>query len=545
VKTASAMTRRFFFFLALLITVSGTLNAQPLQRPKLVVGIVVDQMRWDYLYRFYDRYGNGGFKRLLGEGFSCENTFIPYAQTVTAAGHTCVYTGSVPAIHGIMGNDWYDKALGRNVYCTEDDSVKIVGGAAAALPQSPKNLWTTTIGDELRLATNFKSKVIGIAIKDRGGILPAGHSANAAYWYDYLSGNWVTSTYYRDELPGWATAFNNRKIVDSFYRLNWNTLYPLASYTQSDKDDPVYEGKFRHETKPVFPHELASQTGKNYGLISATPYGTAMTLAFAETAVENEALGKDAITDILTVSLSSPDYVGHQFGPNSIEIEDTYLRLDRDLAAFFSYLDTKVGKGQYLVFLTADHAVAHTPGFSQSHKLPGRIVPNTGLAVANAVQDKFGMPNAIAAVDNYQFYLNDKAIDSAGKNRDEVKRFIIAALNSNPDVLLAFDNASISAANLPAEVKEMFVKGYNTKRGGDIQYILKAGSFSGYSTGTTHGTWYPYDSHIPLLWMGWGIKKGKTNTTHYMTDIAATVAALLHIQMPSGCIGKPIEEVMK
>lgn len=529
----------------LLTIATGSLNAQPVPRPKLVVGIVVDQMRWDYLYRFYDRYGSGGFKRMLGEGFTCENTFIPYAQTITAPGHTCVYTGSVPAFHGIMGNDWYDKALGRNVYCTEDDSVKTIGGAVNAQPQSPRNMWTTTIGDELKLATNFRSKVIGIAIKDRGGILPAGHSADAAYWYDYLSGHWVTSTYYRNELPGWAVAFNNRNIVDSLYRLNWNTLYPIATYTQSDKDDAVYEGKFGHEKKPVFPHELASQAGKNFGLISSTPYGNTMTLAFARAAMENEGLGKNGVTDMLTISLSSPDYVGHQFGPNSIEIEDIYLRLDRDLAAFFSYLDTKVGKGQYLLFLTADHAVAHTTGFLQDHHLPGRTLPYMSAAINKSVQEKFGVPNAVVAINNYQLYLNDKVIDSTGKNRGDIKQFIIATLNNNPDVLLAFDNATISTANLPTEIKERFLKGYNIKRGGDIQYILKAGSFSGYSTGTTHGTWYPYDAHIPLLWMGWGIQKGHSTANYFMTDIAATVAALLHIQMPSGCIGSPIREVMK
>lgn len=539
------MARLYAFFCMLMLTSALSLHAQSVPRPKLVVGIMVDQMRWDFLYRYYDRYGSGGFKRLLAEGFSCENTLIPYAQTVTAAGHACVYTGSVPAIHGIMGNEWYDKALGRGVYCTEDDSVKVIGGVDTASPQSPRNLWTTTIGDELRLATNFKSKVIGIAIKDRGSILPAGHSANAAYWYDAGSGNWVTSTYYMNELPGWVARFNNRKIVDSFYALNWNTLYPVSTYTQSDQDDVPYEGKLGHEAKPVFPHELASQAGRNYGLIPSTPYGNTLTLAFAKAALENEELGKDAVTDILAVSLSTPDYVGHKFGPNSVEIEDIYLRLDRELAAFLSYLDAKVGKGQYLFFLTADHAVAHTPRFLQAHKIPGRTLTNLGNSIIKAAQEKFAIPDVVADIDNYQIYLNDKAIDSAGKNRDDIKKFIIALLNSNPDVLLAFDNVAISLANLPSETKELFLKGYNTKRGGDIQYILKAGTFSGYTTGTTHGSMYPYDSHIPLLWMGWGIKKGKSNATYYMSDIAPTVSALLHIQMPSGCIGQPIGEVIK
>lgn len=531
--------------ISLFISIIVCAQTATVPRPKLVVGVMIDQMRWDYLYRFYDRYGNGGFKRLLGEGFACENTFIPYAQTVTAAGHACVYTGSVPAINGIMGNDWYEKSAGNSVYCTGDDSVKTIGGSVNAAPQSPKNLWTTTICDELKLATNFKSKVIGIAIKDRGGILPAGHSADAAYWYDYRSGNWVTSTYYMNELPAWALNFNKRKIVDSLYKLNWNTLYPISTYIQSDKDDAGYEGRFGHETKPVFPHELASQAGKNYSLISATPHGNTMTLAFARAAFENEGLGKDAITDFLAISLSSTDYIGHQFGPNSIETEDNLLRLDKELADFLSYLDAKVGKDQYLFFLTADHAVAHTPGFLDSHKIHVRTIASNRERIRLAVLDKFKVPNVIADADNYQFYLNDKAIDSAGADKDAVKKFIIKILNDVPEVLLAFDNEKISEANLPKEVRELFLNGYNTKRGGDIQIVLKAGYFYGGATGTTHGSWHPYDSHIPLVWMGWGIKNGKSHSRYYMTDIAPTIAAMLRIQMPSGAIGKPIPEAMK
>ncbi|MBI1343640.1 MAG: alkaline phosphatase family protein [Terrimonas sp.] len=539
------MKYRIVFPVFLLISLYSCSQSPKVSRPKLVVGIVVDQMRWDYLYRFNDRYSAGGFKRLLGDGFTCENTFIPYAQTVTAAGHTCVYTGSVPAIHGIMGNEWYDKSLGRSVYCTEDETVKTIGGSDKADPESPRNLWASTICDELKLATNFRSKVIGIAIKDRGGILPAGHAADAAYWYDTKSGNWVTSTYYREALPAWVTGFNNRKIVDSFYRLNWNTLYPLHSYQQSDRDDAAYEGKFGFEDKPVFPHQLSAMAGKSYSLITSTPYGNSMTLDFARKAVENEQMGRDDITDFLAVSISSTDYVGHQFGPNSIEIEDTYLRLDRDLASFFAFLDQKVGKGNYTVFLTADHGVAHNPGFLQEHKIPAQTLTASSSSIVKAVEEKFHVKNCILDAANYQFYLNDKAIDSAGADKEKIREFIVQTLNANPDVLIAFDTQKIAEVNLPERVREMFVNGFNTKRGGDIQVVLKPGYFFGGKTGSTHGSWYPYDAHIPLVWMGWGINKGKSNTEHYMTDIAPTLAALLHIQMPNGAIGRPIPELMK
>lgn len=523
---------------------NGQAGSRTLARPRLVVGIMVDQMRWDYLYRFYDRYGQNGFKRLMREGTSCENTMIPYAQTVTAAGHSCVYTGSVPAIHGIMGNEWYDKQLKRHVYCAEDPTVKIVG-AEKGEPMSPANLWTNTICDELRLATNFQSKVIGIAIKDRGGILPAGHSANAAYWYDGSTGNWITSTYYMNQLPAWVDQFNQKKYVDSFYQNDWNTLYPLHTYTQSDSDNVSYEGKFSWEKAPVFPHELKSRMGKDYGSIRSTSYGNSFTELFAERAIHSEKLGKDAVTDFLAISFSSPDYVGHQFGPNSVEIEDVYLRLDRDLAKLLNYLDQEVGKGQYTVFLTADHAVAHVPGFLEKNRMPGKSVSGNIADLNNELEKKFKVKNLVQASANYQLYLNDSVIEAGSLDKGNIKEYLISYINKLPEVLLAFDNEEVSEANLPTEVKEMFLKGYNTKRGGDIQVVLKAGYFYGGKTGTTHGSFNPYDAHIPLLWMGWGIRAGKLNRETYMTDIAPTLAALLRIQMPNGSIGKVIPEVMK
>jgi hypothetical protein len=445
-----------------------------------------------------------------------------------------------------MGNEWYDRTLGRSVYCVEDSTVRTIGGTAKALPMSPANLWTTTITDECRLATNFRSKVIGIAIKDRGGILPAGHSANAAYWYEPASGSWVSSTYYMHALPGWVTAFNNRRMQDSLYRLNWNTLYPIQTYTQSDSDDVAYEGKAAYESRPAFPHKLADLAEKkNYLAIASTPYGNTFTLEFAKTALVAEGLGTDEFTDFLALSLSSPDYVGHQYGPNSIEIEDTYLRLDRDLAAFFNFLDTRVGKGQYLFFITADHGVAHNPAYLKKNRIPAKTLSYAPLSVEESGRKKFGLPRVVESIDNYQLYLDYKAIDSAGIQRSDIKEWMIRQLNKHPDVLIAFDAADAGNANLPEKARNMFLNGYNTKRGGDIQVVLKPGYFLGFATGTTHGTWYPYDSHIPLVWMGWGIRRGKLYREVHMTDIAPTLAALLQIQMPNGSVGEVIEEVFK
>jgi predicted AlkP superfamily pyrophosphatase or phosphodiesterase len=533
-------------FLLVFITTTAQQN-ETLQRPKLVVGIVVDQMRWDYLYRYYDRYAaNGGFKRLLNQGFSCENTLIPYAPTVTAPGHTSIYTGSVPAIHGIAGNLWWDNAQQRVVYCTEDKTVKTVGSETTLGLQSPRNLLVTTICDELRLATNFQSKVIGVAIKDRGGILPAGHSANAAYWYDSQVGDWITSTYYMNELPQWVKDLNAKKLVDKYYEQGWPTLYPINTYSQSTADEKGYESK---GLGTGFPYDLKKFIGKNYSAVLSTPHGNTMTAEMAKAAIEGEKLGADAITDFLALSFSSTDYIGHGYGPNSIEQEDDFLRLDKELGGLLDYLDSKIGKGQYTVFLSADHGVANVIGFMKENKIPaGGIVEATALKELNQqLKDKFGHSDLALNTSNYQVVLNNNLINSEKKlKRDEIVAAIISFFSKQEAVLMAFDIQQLESTPLQSKIKEMIGNGYFAPRGGDVQIIFKPNYMETYGpTGTTHGMWNPYDAHIPLLWYGWGIKPGKTNRETYMTDIAPTVAALLHIQMPGGCIGKVISEVMK
>lgn len=525
---------------------SGTNNNIP--RPKLVVGIVVDQMRWDFLYRYYDRYAaNGGFKRFLNQGYSCENTLIPYTPTLTACGHTAIYTGSVPSIHGITGNAWYDNLLRRSVYCTEDKTVQGVGATGPAGEMSPRNMLVTTICDELRLATNFRSKVIGIAFKDRGGILPAGHSANAAYWYDGQSGNWITSTYYMTELPGWVKDFNARKLADQYYRKNWNLLYPATTYIESSADEKPYESKPFGADSKGFPYSLEKFIGKNYGAIATTPFGNTLTADMAKAAIESEKLGADHVTDILAVSFSSPDYIGHSFGPNSIEVEDSYLRLDKDLGDFFTYLDEKVGKGQYLVFLSADHGVAHVPGFLNENKIPAGIVSSS--AIMNRfnpqLKERFGGQQLIASMHNYQVHLNHPIIDSLKLDEAAIKKWIIDSLSKIDEVSRIIDLAQLGNLAINNKIEDMIANGYFPRRNGDLQILFRPQWIDGSSAGTTHGSWSPYDAHIPLLWYGWQIKPGRTNREVYMTDIAPTLAALLRIQMPSGSIGKVIQEVVQ
>lgn len=536
-----------FFAIILFLTVFSTIQAQQeLNRPKIVVGLVMDQMRWDYLYRYYDRYSEtGGFKRMLNQGFTCENTYIPYTPTVTACGHSTIYTGSVPALSGITGNFWWDNDQMRGVYCTEDKTVNTVGSNSNQGKMSPRNMLVTTICDELRLATNFQSKVIGVAIKDRGGILPAGHSANAAYWYDNSAGKWITSTYYMNELPKWVAEYNNQKIVDSFYEKGWTLLYPESTYLQSTADEKNYESK---PFGSKFPYDLKNFIGKDYGKISTTPMGNSLTLDFAKKALINEQLGADNITDFLAISFSSPDYIGHTFGPNSVEAEDGFLRLDRELGDFFDFLDAKIGKGQYTAFLSSDHGAAHVPEFMQENRLPGgRIFMSTVTGNLNkALNEKYKIANIIVSDENYQVHLNHPALDSAKLDKTEIINWIIQKLLAEPGIDRAFSLKELNNIPLPSTVRKMLNNSYYPRRNGDIQFILKPNYIDAWNnTGTTHGLWNPYDSHIPLLWYGWGIRQGKTNRDTYMTDIAPTLGALLHIQMPNGSIGEVITEVLK
>lgn len=531
--------------------VTAAVNSTDLTRPKLVVGLVVDQMRWDYLYRFYNRYQSNGFKRLLNEGFSCENTQVDFIPTVTAAGHTCIYTGSVPALTGIAGNDWIIQTTGKSMYCTEDTSVQTVGSTSAAGKMSPRNLLTTTVTDELKLATNFRSKVIGIALKDRGGILPAGHTADAAYWFDDKTGNWITSTYYMKELPQWVKDFNDQKLAETYLKLDWNTLYPIDTYLQSTPDNSKYEGKFKGTAGPTLPVKTSSIYKGNLGLIRSTPYGNTITLDLAVAAINAEELGQHNVTDFLAISLSSTDYIGHQFGINAVEIEDTYLRLDREIANFLIYLDAKVGKGNYTVFLTADHGAAHNTAFLNDHNIPAGVWDSgTVLQDLNKLLlDKYKVDGLIIGLNDYQVNFNYKTLNYLHLNEDDLKKDCINYLLTQPAIAYALDMKKAQTAAIPEELRNRIVNGYNIEHSGEIQIILKPGWFTGHGsgdggpTGTTHGTWNPYDNHIPLVFMGWGIKHGALTRETHMTDIAATVAALLHIQAPNGCIGHPISEV--
>lgn len=534
-------------FLSMALLGCGTASAQQsnaaaIERPKLVVGIVVDQMRWDYLYRYQKRYTDGGFKRLLGEGFSCENTMIPYVPSVTAIGHTCIYTGSVPSIHGIAGNNFVKD--GKKVYCTDDDSVKPVGTTSVAALMSPRNLWVSTIGDEMKIASNGRAKVVGVALKDRASILPAGHNPNGAFWFDDQTGCFITSSYYMDHLPKWVEAFNDKRLPEQYLSQKWNTLYPKNTYTESTTDENEYENGIREGVKATLPLNLPELYKKyGYGIIRNTPFGNSLTLDMAKAAIDGEQLGADDETDLLTVSCSSTDYIGHQVGTHAIETEDTYLRLDKAIADFLTYLDSKVGKGNYLVFLSADHGAMNNAAFLQDRRIPA------GSWDASATAKKLNhvlakeYPEAgdiVKTVMNYQVFFNRDVIKSKQLDFDNIKQTVVNVLKEDPSVQYACDMAKASTESIPEEVKSRIINGYNRERSGDVVIILKPNFYAHGMKGTDHGAWNSYDTHIPLVFMGWGIKHGATTKQTFMTDIAPTIAAMLHVQAPNGCVGKSI-----
>lgn len=510
-------------------------------QPRLVVGIVVDQMRQDYLTRYGQRYGEGGFRRLMADGYCCNRTMINYLPAVTAVGHTSVYTGSVPALTGIAGNNFMKD--GQMRYCCTDTTVRTVASPFAKLPEteavgrmSPRNLLVTTITDELRLATNFRSKTIGVSLKDRASILPAGHAANGAYWFDGKTETFVSSTYYMDRLPQWVDDFNKTidvkralKELGHTDKRNWELLYDESTYVQSTPVNTRYEDR-------------VGNSAWN------SPYGITLTFDMARAAIEGEQLGHNeaGVPDMLAVSVSTTDVVGHAVGPNSIWIEDLYLRLDRELAAFFSYLDDKVGRGNYVVFLSADHAASHNVTFMRDHNLPAHSWNGKEVQAAldSHLAALLGARQRVAkCIGNFQVAIFDDEVKAQGLNRGDVVAAATDCLRQMPLVLYAFPMDNVPDY-LPQPIRDMVVNGYCPRRSGDIQIIPHTGTVDHGGAqepkGTNHVVWNPDDTHIPLIFMGRGVPAGQDETTRHITDIAPTVAALLGIQQPSGCTGEVI-----
>ncbi|MDR0802533.1 alkaline phosphatase family protein [Fluviicola sp.] len=540
------MRRLLLLFLLCSELFSSQLLAQK-DAPKVVVGIVVDQMCYDYLYRFYPQFGKDGFKRLMDKGAHFRNVTYNYVPTFTGPGHASIYTGSTPSNHGIVANEWYYRPFGREVSCVEDTTVSSVGSTSKYGKCSPYFLRSNTITDQLKL-TYPTSKVIGVSIKDRSAILPAGHLSDGSYWYDYATGNFITSTFYRPELPAWVNQFNSLNLVPKYVNQPWNLLKDSTCYTYIRQDNSPYEGLVGGKTSPVFPYDFSKAApADQLSLFTIMPAANTFLTDFAIQVLTGEQLGKHATTDFLTISYSTPDIAGHTFGPYSLEMEDMYFRLDRELERLFLALDKQIGKGQYVVFLTADHAVVPVPQFLTDHKLPGGYLflkDKTDNLKALCIA-KFGK-NCLNTIENDNVYLADEVLGT------ELEPKVIALLKEEiskwKEVRKVYTKEELQIKTAE-NWQQMVTSGYDRERSGEIIFILQPGYLPktsdtpGSRKGTSHGSAFNYDTHVPVLFYGKGILPREVFTPYEIVDITATLVHILNVQRPNTAIGKPMVEL--
>lgn len=558
------MNKLFYFLLFSLLGFTLKSVAQTNPKPKLLVGIVIDQMRADYLYKYQSRYGEDGFKRLLREGFNFKNTNVNYIPSETAPGHASIYTGTTPAYHGIIGNSWYDRLTESVTGNVSDTDEQIVGSVAEnAYGVSPKKMMSSTITDELKLASNFKAKVISISIKDRGAILPGGKTADAAYWHDWESspGYFVSSSFYMKKVPNWVSKFNTLEKSNSYLNENWSTLYPIDTYTASAADDNTFEPSLGGKSSPTFPYDFKSMRekykskGTEFQLLWISPKGNTLLTEFAITALQEENMGMDDVTDFLTISYSVPDVVGHTFGPQSVEMEDIFLRLDQDLAKLLTALDTKVGKGKYTLFLTSDHGAIQNVSLLKENKINAAVARTTGDArqLEGFLDKKYGNGSWVEAVNGNNLYLKKSTIDENKLTIPVVQKEAVNFLITLPEVSIALTANDLQTHVYVEGIRKTIQNGYYAKRSGDVLVTYTSGTIIHPKpnialenvNGTVHGSEYTYDTQVPMVWMGVGIPQGESVRAVNPIDIAPSLSMLLNIPLPSASQGKPLVELFE
>lgn len=513
-------------------------------KPKLIVGIVVDQMRYDYIERFSAGYGTNGFARLKREGSNFTNAHFNYVPTYTAPGHATVYTGTTPHYHGIISNDWYEGTEDKEIYVVDDPAYETVGSSTTAGKSSPHRLKTPTITDQFKI-DNPNSRVFSVSIKDRGSVLPGGFMANGAWWYDGKSGNFVTSTYYQKTQPEWAESFNSKQVAKSLMAKSWDLLANSDLYRVQTKDEVPWEYDIFKENDHSFPHDFSGLTeSEKLDKIKTTPFGNEILLQFAESLISGENIGKKRDADFLAISFSSPDYIGHTYGPNSVEVMDTYLRLDKQLARLLAILDKQVGKGNYLLFLTADHAVGEAHGFLEESQIPHGYYSRKAIADSLSVflKNKFGVSDLVINISNNQVFLNHAVADKNKINFEELQNVTGYWIRTNMDLVSEIQlRKNLDGKSAKRDMESMILNGWNPARSGDVAFLLRPHFLEGKTDiGATHGSPFRYDTHVPILFYGWNVPAQENNEPAYVVDVAATVADLLHIQPPPACIGVPL-----
>ncbi|MGQ9895965.1 MAG: alkaline phosphatase family protein [Acidobacteriota bacterium] len=516
---------------------------------RLVVGIVIDQLRPDYLERFDDLFGEKGFKRLKARGAYFANAHYRHACTYTAPGHAVILTGSTAAVTGIIGNQWYDRQSGKPIQSITDETTT---GVPAGKGASPQRLLVSTLADELKAATAGQAKVIGISLKDRGAILLVGRTANVAYWFDDKRGQMQTSTYYMSELPAWVAAFNAQRIPDRWFGKTWEKLLPESAYARCAPDDAPYEKHFAGGGT-AFPHQVGRGDKPNahfYSDFTMTPWANDFLVDFAVAAIENERLGADETPDVLTISFSANDIVGHAFGPNSHEVLDITVRTDQAIARLLDAIDAKVGLDQTLVFLTADHGVAPVPEYAQQQRLYSRRISFEQVVVAmkRALDAKFGAAPWFAGFSAESVYFDLATLAEKKLRRAEVEQVAAEAALTIEGLAAAFTRSQILFGRMPrTPAAERVQMAFHPQRSGDVFLVPEPFCFFSseeYTTATTHGTPYAYDTHVPVILMGRSIRSGTYWVEASPADIAPTLAALLGVTPPSGTVGRPLHEAL-
>jgi predicted AlkP superfamily pyrophosphatase or phosphodiesterase len=536
------------FLIIMGITLSG--YTQP-RVPKLVVGIVVDQMRPDYLNRFIDDYGSGGFKRLISNGFTLWNVHYNYIPTYTGPGHASIYSGTTPRYHGVIGNDIYYRDTKKVEYCVKD-SFDVVGNEKASKGKgmSPHRLITTNICDELKLSDNNHSKVISISLKDRAAILSGGHIADNALWFDQETGNFISSSFYSKELPMWVKKFNGKKLADSYIQNDWIALLGNDRYSNCVIDTTICAiTRTGSKVLPVFPHSLQlspKDKDAKYSLLYKSPLANSLLTDLAIETIKNTGIGTGNYPDFLAISYSSTDAVGHLFGPLSKEIKDTYVRLDKDIERLLLTLDQTVGKDNYVVFLTADHGVPEIPQYMMKEKLPAGYLYHQAFYKSATAYLNTILTSAkwIDTLINDQFYLNRTLIAQKGLNLKTVQSQLADYLQQQKGVAFVYTASQLNESEFTTNSAMRIQNGFQPKCSGDVLLVLESGFFE-YEDGAVveHGSGYSYDTNVPLIWYGQNIAKGESWKIHYITDIAPTLSMLLRIKYPSACIGNPILEI--
>ncbi len=517
-------------------------------RPRLVVGIVIDQFRFDYLERFEDQFGPGGFKRFLNSGSVFANANYLHTPTYTACGHATFMSGTTPSMNGIIGNDWFDRESGKRITSVSDSTVKLLGGREGATGMSPVRLIGSTLGDEIKRASMGRSKVVGVSLKDRAAILPAGKRPDGAYWFDANTGNLVSSTYYFKDLPDWVKSFNREMRPDRFFGKKWEKLLPEAAYNRSTADDMAFE---KSSVGNKFPYTINGGEEKPgsrfYNQFELSPFANDYLVDFAKTAIVNEKLGTDDDTDLLTISFSSNDLIGHSYGPYSQEVQDVTLRTDRAIAELFSYLDKKIGLDKVVVVLTADHGVAPVPEQVRELGYGGRleIKPVTD-AIESALDKRFEDDKWILSAVNGNIYFDESVIERRKASMHEVEQIACQVIMKQPGMAECLTRTQLMGNNIPLNmIARSVANGFHSGRNGNIIMVTLPYYFFGEGVTTTHGSPYSYDTHVPVLFYGWGIGAGTFYDACSPADIAPTLSALLKVEPPSNSTGRVLSEAFR